>query len=562
MPSINSELGERALAKMQHEIDWKFLKVRVLRQYPTWTKSHVDKILKEYMRFIALKVSTRDIYDTIILAPVLIDAMWQQHILCTQKYFSDCQTLLQANEILHYNPDATASSSSAARAKRVELTRASLCMLFSGMNLTAKDGKGIWDFEEGDTTTVSATLGEATVACDTIETPTNSDSFPADETETETDSPLPPTQFMMNKKGREKSCKGKPSNPTEGGKRLVYIYRAGKVSQLQVYPGDTVLCIKNKIHRRDGIMPRRQYLEWDGLELEEDRTVAQYGIPNNATIVLTKMRNVGGEYHQRMQDSLVHSLDEADEPRGHDSERRDAPETRSSQTKKPRRSRTRPSSPRKATPRPPLHPPQNYFSSDTDHDDSYAPNRHRQALLNKMRIQSHNGEESSSDNQSTIPPRPLPKPSLPSVKVFVNTIMGFTITVEAKASDSVNRVKKLIEEKEDIPLGKQILVVDGMVLEDQQLLSDYTKEHSLHVLLRMRGGSSSASTTASPSSTKPAIPPKKNDLTVVIGGAPPPSPRPPISPTASGWVPACRTAARAEARSPRSPTNMTRPSWK
>ena len=101
MPSINTELGERALSKMQNEMDWKPLKARCLRMYPTWSSRHADLILHEYQRFLALKVATRDIYDTIILAPILLDAMWRQHIVSTQQYSADCQLLMQTNQMLH-----------------------------------------------------------------------------------------------------------------------------------------------------------------------------------------------------------------------------------------------------------------------------------------------------------------------------------------------------------------------------------------------------------------------------------------------------------------------------
>ena len=41
----------------------------------------------------------------------------------------------------------------------------------------------------------------------------------------------------------------------------------------------------------------------------------------------------------------------------------------------------------------------------------------------------------------------------------------------------------MIEEQEDIPSNKQILILEGVPLEDSQLLSDYTRnETTLHVL--------------------------------------------------------------------------------
>ena len=69
--------------------------------------------------------------------------------------------------------------------------------------------------------------------------------------------------------------------------------------------------------------------------------------------------------------------------------------------------------------------------------------------------------------------------------------MGFTITLSAQASDTVHHLKQLIEEQEDIPFSKQILILEGVPLNDAQQLADYTSETSLHILLRLQAGSSS-----------------------------------------------------------------------
>ena len=113
-------------------------------------------------------------------------------------------------------------------------------------------------------------------------------------------------------------------------------------------------------------------------------------------------------------------------------------------------------------------------------------------------------EDRSLEPPSTLPSRPRPKPSH-VINVFVNTIMGFTITLSAKSSDTVDHLKQLIDEQEDIPSSKQILILEGVPLVDSQLLSDYTSDTSLHVLLRLQAGSSSvtsmAASTITPSTT-------------------------------------------------------------
>ena len=135
--------------------------------------------------------------------------------------------------------------------------------------------------------------------------------------------------------------------------------------------------------------------------------------------------------------------------------------------------------------------------------------RRQQALRNKLKIQNHTEDaESSLEHQSTLPSRPRPKKSTP-IEVFVNTIMGFTINITAKSTDTVERLKQMIQEQEDIPYTKQILILDGVPLDDLQFLTEYTHGPTLHVLLRLQAGTGSVGSIMTPSSTMATVPRKK-----------------------------------------------------